>query len=280
MNPMLDEPHLGVLFLKALVGQTANYFIVVGLVFVLVWKVGARALASRRIPTRFDFGREQLVREVKNTLVTLTIGTVSAVVIMTLYKNGLTKLSAGDDWSALKSVGAFAALIFFNEAWFYWWHRLLHHPILFKYVHSVHHRSVDVNPFTSYSFHGVEGFILGAWAIPLALLVPMSVKVLIAAQVVGLANNVVSHLGYELLPKWWVRVPPFKWFSSATFHSLHHSTFNGNYGLMTRFWDRLMGTEVRSYEQVFVKRSEPDKHPGVLIAPKGHAADPSASTGR
>jgi sterol desaturase/sphingolipid hydroxylase (fatty acid hydroxylase superfamily) len=52
-------------------------------------------------------------------------------------------------------------------------------------------------------------------------------------------------------------VPPFKWTSSATFHSLHHSTFNGNYGLMTRFWDRLMGTEVASYEQVFVKRSEP-----------------------
>ncbi len=258
MNPMLDEPNLALLFVKALVGQTANYFVVVGLVFLLVWKLGARVLASRRIPTRFDFSKAQLVREVLNTLVTLAIGTVSAVVIMTLYKNGSTKLSTGDDWTVLESLGAFVALLIFNDAWFYWWHRLLHHPTLFKYVHAVHHRSVDVNPFTSYSFHGVEGFILGAWAIPMALLVPMSVKVLAAAQVVGLANNVISHLGYELLPKWWVRVLPFRWTTSATFHSLHHSTFNGNYGLMTRFWDRLMGTEVATYEQVFVKRSEPE----------------------
>lgn len=253
---MLDEPNLALLFVKALVGQTANYFIVVGLVFLLVWKVGARALASRRIPTRFDFSAAQVRREVLNTVVTLAIGTVSAVSIMTMYKNGSTKLSTGDDWTVLESLGAFVGLLLFNDAWFYWWHRLLHHPTLFKFVHAVHHRSVDVNPFTSYSFHGVEGFILGAWSIPMALFVPMSVKVLMAAQVVGLANNVVSHLGYEMLPKWWVRVPPFKWTSSATFHSLHHSTFNGNYGLMTRFWDRLMGTEVASYEQVFVKRSE------------------------
>jgi len=257
MTPMLDEPNLVLLFLKAWLGQTVNYFMVVGLVFLLVWKLGARLLASRRIPTRFDFGRQQVVREVLNTMVTLAIGTVSAVVLMTLYKNGSTRLSAGDDWTLVESTGAFIGLLLFNDAWFYWWHRLLHHPTLFKYVHSVHHRSVDVNPFTSYSFHGVEGFILGAWAIPMAIWVPMSLKVLMAAQVVGLANNVVSHLGYELLPKWWVKVPGLKWLSSATFHSLHHSTFNGNYGLMTRFWDRLLGTEVASYERVFVERSEP-----------------------
>jgi sterol desaturase/sphingolipid hydroxylase (fatty acid hydroxylase superfamily) len=268
---MLDEPDLALLFVKVLVGQTANYFLVVGLVFLLVWKVGARALASRRIPTRFDFSAAQVRREVLNTVVTLAIGAVSAVFIMTMYKNGSTKLSTGDDWTVLESLGAFVGLLLFNDAWFYWWHRLLHHPTLFKAVHAVHHRSVDVNPFTSYSFHGVEGFILGAWSIPMALFVPMSVKVLMAAQVVGLANNVVSHLGYEVLPKWWVRVPPFKWTSSATFHSLHHSTFNGNYGLMTRFWDRLMGTEVASYEQVFVTRSEPSAS---SVEPVATSAEP------
>ena len=159
MNPMLDEPNPALLFVKAFVGQTANYFMVVGLSFLLVWKLGAGLLAARRIPTRFDFGRPQLVREVLNTVVTLAIGTVSAVVIMTLFKNGSTKLSTGDDWTVLGSLGAFVALLFFNDAWFYWWHRLLHHPVLFKDVHSAHHRSVDVNPFTSYSFHDVEGFI-------------------------------------------------------------------------------------------------------------------------
>jgi sterol desaturase/sphingolipid hydroxylase (fatty acid hydroxylase superfamily) len=241
--------------LTSFLGQAANYFVFVGLVFLVVWKLLARALASRRIPTRFDFGSAQVRREVLNTLLTLLLGTVSAVAIVALFRAGLTKLSTGDDWPWWQSGLALAGLLVFNDAWFYWWHRLLHHPRLFKHVHAVHHRSVDVNPFTSYSFHAAEGFILGAWAIPMALLVPMSMQVLMVAQVVGLLNNIVSHLGYELLPKWWLQAPLLKWTSSATYHSLHHSQFNGNYGLLFRFWDRLMGTELPAYEQTF--RAEP-----------------------
>lgn len=251
-----DDPNVVLLFVTSFLGQAVNYFLVVSVVFWLVWKVFAKRLASRRIPTRFGFGRAQLVHEIVNTVLTLAIGTVSAVVILKLHAHGQTRLSSGADWSLGQSLGAFVGLLLFNDAWFYWVHRLLHTPALFKHVHAVHHRSVDVNPFTSYSFHGLEGFLLGAWSIPMALFVPMSLEVLMAAQLVGLANNVVSHLGYELLPRWWVRVPPFKWLSSATFHSLHHSHFDGNYGLMTRFWDRLLGTEVTSYEQVFVDRSK------------------------
>ncbi|MCA3011643.1 MAG: sterol desaturase family protein [Myxococcaceae bacterium] len=231
--------------------QAANYFVFVGVIFLLVWKLLAKTLAGRRIPTRFDFGLPQVTREVLNTLLTLLLGTVSAVAIVALYRAGLTKLSNGADWAWWQSALALVALLVFNDTWFYWWHRLLHHPKLFKHVHAVHHRSVDVNPFTSYSFHAAEGFILGAWAIPMALLVPMSMQVLMAAQVVGLLNNIVSHLGYELLPRWWLRVPLLNWSSSASYHSLHHSQFNGNYGLLFRFWDRLMGTELKDYERVF-----------------------------
>lgn len=255
MDLDLDTSNLPLLFVKSWLGQSLNYFVVVGLVFLLVWRLGRKLFAKRRIPTRFDFGRAQLTREVMNTFLTLGIGTLSAVVIIVLFKRGQTQLVTGQ-WSVLQNLGAFVALIVFNDAWFYFWHRLLHHPRVFPFVHAVHHRSADVNPFTSYSFHALEGFILGAWSIPMALFVPMSLEALGAAQVFGLANNVMSHLGYELLPTWWVRVPVLKWTNSATFHSLHHSRFNGNYGLVFRFWDRLFGTEVPDYEQVFVRRSE------------------------
>ncbi|MDX2008984.1 MAG: sterol desaturase family protein [Myxococcaceae bacterium] len=251
MDLLTSDASLVQLGATSFFAQAANYFVFVGLVFLVVWKLLAKALAGRRIPTRFDFGLPQVKREVLNTLLTLLLGTVSAVAIVALYRAGLTKLSSGEDWPWWQSGLALVGLIVFNDTWFYWWHRLLHHPKLFKHVHAVHHRSVDVNPFTSYSFHAAEGFILGAWSIPMALLVPMSLQVLMAAQVVGLLNNIVSHLGYELLPRWWLRVPLLKWSSSATYHSLHHSQFNGNYGLFFRFWDRLMGTELKDYEGVF-----------------------------
>jgi sterol desaturase/sphingolipid hydroxylase (fatty acid hydroxylase superfamily) len=135
-------------------------------------------------------------------------------------------------------------LLVLNDAWFYGWHRLLHHPRVYRFVHNVHHKSVDVNPFSSYSFHAVEGFLLGAWVIPAALLVPMPIAALGVMQVIGLGNNVMSHLGYEIFPAWLRRTPPFCWMNSATFHSAHHTSLKGNYGLFFRVWDKLLGTEL------------------------------------
>ena len=128
---------------------------------------------------------------------------------------------------------------------------------MFRLVHAVHHKSVDVNPFSSYSFHAFEGFILGAWVVPAAIYLPIPLPVLALVQVIGLLNNVNSHLGYELLPSWWVNIPPFKWTVSSTYHNLHHQKLQGNYALFFRFWDRLLRTEVAGYEEAFVDRSEP-----------------------
>jgi sterol desaturase/sphingolipid hydroxylase (fatty acid hydroxylase superfamily) len=243
------------LFLRALGSQAVGYFAIVGIVFLVFWKLGARRFARARIPGKHRFSRAQLAHEIRYSLVTLAVGTLSAMVISYLYAAGHTRLTTDAStigWPLI--VTTFIGLLVFNDAWFYWWHRLLHHPRIFKRVHAVHHRSVDVNPFSSYSFHAVEGFLLGAWTIPVFLVIPMYLPMLGVLQAIGIANNVISHLGYELLPRWYVRVPPFKWFSSATYHSLHHTRFRGNYGLLFRFWDRLMGTEVPDYEATFVRR--------------------------
>jgi sterol desaturase/sphingolipid hydroxylase (fatty acid hydroxylase superfamily) len=248
------------LFLQGFLAQAAGYFTVVGVVYLLIWKLGAARLAVLRIPNRGRFNRKQLLHEIRHTLITLFTGMLSTIVIAWLYAGGYTQLTSdaaaiGWPWNILTFIG----LIVFNDAWFYGWHRLLHHPKIFKRVHAVHHRSVDVNPFSSYSFHALEGFLLGAWTIPVFLLVPIYLPMLGALQALGLANNVISHLGYELLPRRYARLWPFQWFSSATYHALHHGRFNGNYGLFFRFWDRMLGTEVPDYEEVFLKRSYADE---------------------
>jgi sterol desaturase/sphingolipid hydroxylase (fatty acid hydroxylase superfamily) len=121
-------------------------------------------------------------------------------------------------------------------------------------VHAVHHKSVDVNPFSSYSFHFAEAFLLGGWVLPVILLVPIYLPMLGVLQGIGLANNVMSHLGYEFLPRWLLRVPLLRWMNTSTFHNLHHTSLRGNYGLMFRWWDRWLGTEVPNYEATFVAR--------------------------
>lgn len=69
-----------------------------------------------------------------------------------------------------------------NDGWFYATHRLLHSPWLFKHVHSVHHRSIDVNPFSVYSFHPLEGVLLTAWVIPVVLLFPIPIPMPLTSQ--------------------------------------------------------------------------------------------------
>jgi sterol desaturase/sphingolipid hydroxylase (fatty acid hydroxylase superfamily) len=196
-----------------------------------------------------------LVFEIRHTLVVLVFGTFTAVVASVLYAGGHTRLTTDATsigWPLI--IVTLVALMVLNDAWFYFWHRLLHHPKLFRYVHAVHHKSVDINPFSSYSFHWFEGILLGAWVIPVVIWVPIYLPMLGVMQGIGMANNLMSHLGYEFLPRWLLRVPLLKWMNTATFHNIHHTSFHGNYGLMFRFWDRMLGTELEGYEKRFLER--------------------------
>jgi sterol desaturase/sphingolipid hydroxylase (fatty acid hydroxylase superfamily) len=250
MLPDGDAP-LPLVLVNAFVGQAVAYFTVVGLLYFVFWKL----LLTRvpRIEARRRIDRPQIVHELKHTMVTLVVGMSSAGGVLYLHASGRSSLVM-TQVSVAVTVMWVVGLIAFNDMWFYGWHRLLHTRVLYKHVHVVHHKSVDVNPFTSYSFHAFEAFILGAWIVPAAAFLPLPVSALAAVQVVGLANNVMSHLGVELLPRWLLRVPLLRLTNTATFHSLHHTRLNGNFGLHTRIWDRVFGTEVPEYEERFLRR--------------------------
>ncbi len=244
---------------QALIGQlftqSVGYFALVGLLYALFWRWGAQRFAARRIRRAPKVDGAQVRREAGNTIVTLAVSTINIAVIFTMYRAGWTKLSTDRSAFSVAQIAlTFVGMIVFNDAWFYWMHRLMHHKRLFRYVHAVHHKSVDVNPFTSYSFHAVEALVLGAWIIPAMLVVPIYLPVLGALQALGLANNVMSHLGYELFPRWLLRVPGLRWTNTATFHSLHHTQVDKNFALHFRCWDRLMKTESEDYERVFAER--------------------------
>lgn len=244
------------LLLQSFVTQTGGYFVVVGALFLVFWVWGARVFAARKIQRRRRVDGRQVRFELLHTVGALFAGTVTAGGVMALYASGHSRLTPQIDEAGgpVVVVAVFVAFLAFNDLWFYGWHRLLHTPWWFRRVHAVHHKSVDVSPFSSYSFHPFEAFIFGAWIVPAVLVVPVYLPALGLLQLVGLANNVMSHLGYELLPRWWVKVPILRWSNTATFHNLHHSRLNGNYGLHSRVWDRLFGTEVDDYAAVFVDR--------------------------
>lgn len=225
---------------------------VIAIVYFLVWKIFKNRLANWRIQLRGRVNAEQIKREIKNALYTLSVGALFTSIVIYLSTYGFTKIYTDYSENLFFSFFGFFILLIIDDTWFYWIHRLLHHPKIYRYVHAEHHKSVHVNPFTSLSFHFLEPVLLSLWIFPVTILLPTYAPVLGLMQLYGFLDNVKSHLGYEFYPSWWNK-SGFRMMTSSTHHNMHHSKFKGNYGVHFRFWDKVMKTEFDNYEQEYDK---------------------------
>jgi Delta7-sterol 5-desaturase len=231
-------------------GLTLNITLT-GLVFLVFWKLLAKRLARWKIQIDRALTQKQIRRELLNAALSLAVSGILSSVLIYLATKGHTKIYLDiKDHSVWFAVLGFPLLLLLNDAWFYWIHRLLHHPKVYRFIHAEHHRSIVVNPFTSFSFHALEPVLLTIWVVPVAFLVPIYMPVLALVQVYGLYENIKSHLGYELFPKRFHH-SILGFLTTSTYHTLHHTRYQGNYGLHFTFWDRLMGTQLPQYQATF-----------------------------
>ena len=139
-------------------------------------------------------------------------------------------------------VSIFIAL-FAHDTWFYWTHRWMHTPKLFKAAHAVHHASRPPTAWAAMAFHPWEA-LTGAVVIPvLVFALPMHISAIAVVLTVMTVMGVTNHMGWELFPRIVVNGLLGKWLITATHHQRHHDEYRGNYGLYFRFWDRVCGTD-------------------------------------
>jgi ring-1,2-phenylacetyl-CoA epoxidase subunit PaaE len=232
-------------------GATSTLFLF-GAVYLIFWIILGKKLGSRKIQLSKRAGWQQIKGEIFTALISAIGSTLFMLLLLSLKANGTLKFYADSNKYGLwYQVITVMVLLLVSDAWFYWSHRIMHHQSLYKYVHALHHKSLDVNPFTSQSFHIIEAVWLTLWLLPLAMVMPISMSALGAMQVLGMFNNLKSHLGYEFYPGFFGKVPPFNLLVTATNHSLHHTQYNGNYSLFFRFWDIVCGTELNDTNILF-----------------------------
>jgi sterol desaturase/sphingolipid hydroxylase (fatty acid hydroxylase superfamily) len=219
-----------------------RYAILSGIAFFIfyVWK--KRAWLHRKIQQRFPSTNDYL-REVSYSFLTaLIFAAVALLCLKTPFRQltqWYTDVSAYGWGYLLLSI---VLIVLLHDTYFYWLHRLMHHPKWYRQVHLVHHQSVNPSPWAAYAFHPFEA-VLEAGIIPLAMLVmPLHPIAFFSFVTIMLWFNIYGHLGYELFPAWVYRHPVGRLINSSVYHNLHHERFNGNYGLYFTFWDRLMGT--------------------------------------
>lgn len=134
-------------------------------------------------------------------------------------------------------------ILLIHETYYYWVHRWMHHPSVFRIVHKVHHDSHTPTPWTAFSFHPWEG-LLEALILPLILIVvPVNLYVLGFYLILMTISSVINHLNIEVYPVAFQKSHFGKLFIGATHHHHHHKEYLTNYGLYFTFWDKIMGTE-------------------------------------
>ena len=139
-------------------------------------------------------------REMRDSAITLVIfGAVGAATVLAI-KAGWTQMSFQPRHWAW-SVGSVAAAILLHDAYFYWTHRMMHHPRLFRRFHRTHHLSTNPTPWAAYAFSPLEDLVQAAIFPIVVLLIPIQPLGFAAFMIWQIIFNVAGHTGYEHHPR-------------------------------------------------------------------------------
>ena len=144
-------------------------------------------------------------------------------------------------------VGSIVLILVAHDAYFYWTHRWMHRPNVFRRVHRTHHLSVAPTQWAAYSFSIGEACMQAAFLPLFLLLVPTHEAALFIWMAHQVVRNVAGHSGVELEPKTWLATWWGRWFTTTLHHDMHHEHGRYNYGLYFAWWDRWCGTEHPEY---------------------------------
>ena len=217
------------------------------LAYVLFKKRWWQRKIIQREPTGGDVRREMMW----STLTALIYGLVGTTTIILGKTYGWMFYKRIDSHGWVWFWCSILVAIVIHDTYFYWSHRLMHHPKLFRWFHKVHHESNNPSPWAAYCFAPLEA-VSQALIFPLlAFTLPMHPLAFGLFMLWQITFNVLGHTGYEYFPNWLMKSWLGKIANTPTNHVQHHEKMRGNYGLYFNVWDRLMGTNHKDYEARF-----------------------------
>ncbi|XP_071951503.1 fatty acid hydroxylase domain-containing protein 2-like [Antedon mediterranea] len=196
--------------------------------------------ADKNVPVK----KPQLIKALKvvlfNQLVVSTLFTLACMPLMEWRCNSVVRELPTFSWVLVE----LAVFLIVEEIGFYYSHRLLHHPLIYKHVHKLHHEWTSPIGLTAIYAHPVEHIV--------SSLLPSSLGPIIMGShiatiwmwfIMVISSAVNAHCGYHL---------PF--FPSPEAHDFHHLKFTNCFGTLG-ILDRLHGTDV-----LFRKSKQYDRH--------------------
>lgn len=236
------------------------------LITAMVYRHGVLALLRKQpIPNDRPVLRKQFYREIGWSTLSSVIFAVLAAGCYAAYQRGWTMVYTRlDQYPLWYFVFSIVLILFLYETYYYWLHRWMHKPGVFRIVHKVHHQSVHTSVFTSFSFHPIEALLQFLFIPLIIVILPVHYLALGTVLLLMTISAVINHAGVEVFsPK--IRTHPLgRWLIGATHHDLHHKEFRRNYGLYFTFWDRWMNTESEKYNDAFIRNATKETSQGKI----------------
>lgn len=252
--------------------ELLSYFLISGAVYLIFYVLLKEVFKYRIIQKKFE-NKDKIFEEIKYSMSTIVVFTLAFLVAYRLQEMGLTR-----NYKDVSEYGipylffSVVLMVLVHDTYFYWAHRLMHHPLLYKHVHQVHHRSINPSPFASHAFHPLEAVAEIGIIFVLIFTIPYHNYGILMWWAYMMFINVFGHLSIEVFPKWFVKAGVLKVHNSPTHHNMHHKYFNYNYGLYLNIWDQLMKTQHPKYIETFeevVDREDKIKAEEELKSQKG-----------
>ncbi len=239
--------------------ESGRYLATAGLASLVLWAFWNAGLKARRIQDRTARAAD-LRREIATSFRTTLVFSVAGFCMFLASRAGW--MTIYQDFS-LRGPVYFAVtlvlMIIAQDTWFYWTHRAMHHPRLFRVFHRTHHLSKTPTPWTAYAFDIPEAVVMVAFVPIWAAVVPMHDLALFSFVTWQIIRNVIGHAGVELSPVSGRPSRMFGWLNTTTHHDLHHQDMRSNFGLYFTWWDRLMGTEHPDYQAQVARIAGPGR---------------------
>ena len=243
--------HLSAVWWSSLTRETGRYALFAILAWVVLWFVFRRPLRHRKIrdtrPPNLQLAIEFLV-SIRSVAI---FATVAAFMSLLSHAGAYPLSRLAYHWGPLWFGVSLGLMIVGHDAYYYWTHRAMHHPRLFRSFHRRHHRSHNPSPFAAYSFDLLEALMMASFVLIWPFVAPTPWPVVSLFIVHQVVRNTLAHCGYELMPAKPDGRPMFDWLTTTTHHDLHHADAGSNYGLYFTWWDRWMKTEHPHYQAVY-----------------------------
>lgn len=171
-----------------------RYFILAGIPFLVFYGLLPARVKHFKIQQRLA-SKKDFLREIWHSMQSTLVFTGITIMLLFTPVRQYTMIYSNIHDFPLWYIGLSLVLsLVIHDTYFYWMHRLLHHKLLFKRTHLVHHKSINPSPWASYSFHFLEAVAEGGVLVVITSIMPMHPLTILLFTVSGFIILSLIHI--------------------------------------------------------------------------------------